>query len=97
AECAPNYLKNKELELKKRSVIYWADELNKNSSLLILCGTNDKRVNPEQADKIATKLKEINYDYELKKVENDHFFADKKTEVNERGIKWVEENVKKYR
>lgn len=97
AECAPNYLKNKELELKKRSVIYWADELNKNSSLLILCGTNDKRVNPEQADKIATKLKEINYDFELKKFETDHFFSDKKTELNEIVIKWFDEKLKNYR
>ncbi|MDB9837193.1 prolyl oligopeptidase family serine peptidase, partial [Flavobacteriaceae bacterium] len=29
AECVPNYLDNNESELKKRSVIYWADELDK--------------------------------------------------------------------
>ena len=78
AECVPDYWNNKEFELKKRSVIYWADELDKNSSLLILSGTNDKSVNPEQADKIATKLKEINYHFELRKFETDHSFSDKK-------------------
>ena len=44
AQCVPNYDNNKKIELEKRSVIYWADKLNKDSSLLILCGTKDKRV-----------------------------------------------------
>ena len=56
-----------------------ADELNKKSSLLILCGSNDERVNPEQADKIASKLKAIDYTFELKKFETDHYFSDKKS------------------
>jgi len=53
AECIPNYWENKEIELKNRSAIYWTEKLNKESSLLILCGTKDKRVNPKQAEKIA--------------------------------------------
>ncbi|MBO0593997.1 prolyl oligopeptidase family serine peptidase [Cellulophaga sp. E16_2] len=95
AECIPDYWNNKKLELKKRSAIYWADELDKNSSLLILCGTNDKRVNPEQADKIANKLKEIEYDYELRKFETDHYFSEYKTELNEMVIEWFDKRLKK--
>ncbi|WP_179377364.1 alpha/beta hydrolase family protein [Winogradskyella wichelsiae] len=95
AECIPDYWNNREPELKKRSVIYWADELDKNSSLLILCGTNDKRVNPEQADKIAGKLKEINYDFELRKFETDHYFSEYKTELNELVIEWFDKRLKK--
>ncbi|MFD0991544.1 alpha/beta hydrolase family protein [Mariniflexile jejuense] len=95
AECIPNYWKNKELELKKRSVVYWADELDKNSSLLILCGTNDKRVNPDQADKIAEKLSEINYDFEIRKFETDHYFSEYKTELNEIIIEWFDKRLKK--
>ena len=95
AECIPDYWNNKESELKKRSVIYWADELDKNSSLLILCGTNDKRVNPEQADKIAEKLSEMNYDFELRKFETDHFFSEYKTELNEMVIEWFNKRLKK--
>lgn len=94
AECVPNYLENKESELKKRSVIYWADELDKSSSLLILCGTNDKRVNPEQANKIAKKLKEIEYDFELRTFETDHFFSEKKAELNELVIEWFNKRLK---
>ncbi len=93
AECIPNYWKNKELELKKRSAIYWVDQLNKNSSLLILCGTKDKRVNPEQADKIASKLSEINYDFELRKFETDHYFTGKRNELNELVINWFSQNL----
>ncbi len=94
AECVPNYWKNKELELKKRSAIYWTDALDKNSSLLILCGTNDKKVNPEQADKIAIKLSEIDYDFELKKYKTDHFFTDYRHELNQEIIKWFDERLK---
>ena len=94
AECIPNYWKNKESELKKRSAIYWANELDQNSSLLILCGTNDKRVNPEQADKIANKLKELDYDFELRKFETDHFFSNKKTELNDLVITWFNKRLK---
>lgn len=95
AECVPNYLDNKESELKKRSVIYWTDDLDKNSSLLILCGTNDKRVNPNQADKVADKLKEVEYDYELRKFETDHYFSEYKSELNELVIKWFDKRLKK--
>lgn len=94
AECVPNYLENKETELKKRSVIYWSEELDKSSSLLILCGTNNKRVNPEQAYKVAHKLTEINYDYELRKFETDHFFSGYKTELNELAIEWFDKRLK---
>lgn len=97
AKCVPDYLENKESELKKRSVIYWADELDTNSSLLILCGTNDKKVNPEQADKIADKLKEVNYDFELRKFETDHYFSEYKAELNEMVIEWFDKRLKNYR
>lgn len=95
AQCIPDYRNNKDSELKKRSVIYWADELAKNSSLLILCGTNDKRVNPKQADKIAEKLSEINYDFELRKYETDHFFSGYKTELNALVMEWFDKGLKK--
>lgn len=95
AECIPDYWNNKESELKKRSAIYWANELDKNSSLLILCGTNDKRVNPEQADKIADKLKGVKYDFELRKFETNHSFSGYRKELNETIIKWFDNRLKK--
>ncbi|WP_299011594.1 prolyl oligopeptidase family serine peptidase [uncultured Tenacibaculum sp.] len=97
SECVPNYWKNKDDELKKRSVIYWSDELSKSSSLLILCGTKDKRVNSKQADKIAQKLSEINYKFELKKYETDHFFTEYKSELNNLVIDWFNKRLNNHK
>lgn len=94
AECVPNYYVNKEDELKRRSVIYWAEELNKSSSLLIVCGTADTHVNPKQAEQLATKLTDLNYTYELRKFDTDHFFSDKKHELNKVVIDWFEKELK---
>jgi dipeptidyl aminopeptidase/acylaminoacyl peptidase len=88
ASFIPNYLENKEAELKKRSVIYWANELNKSSSLLILCGTKDRSCPQEQSDKISNLLEELSFDYQLKKYETDHFFSDKRDELNKEVINW---------
>lgn len=97
SQCIPNYIMNKEIELKNRSVVFWADKLNKKSSLLILCGTNDERVNPKQADEIAEKLTEIKYNFELKKFETDHSFKGKENELNEVVIKWFNDKLKNIR
>lgn len=94
AECIPKYWENKEVELKKRSAYYWVNELNKNSSLLILAGTKDKRVNHKQADKLAQKLNEIKYNFELKKFETNHFFSGKKEELDRIIINWFNQRLK---
>ena len=93
AKLIPNYETNKTEELKKRSVVNWANELNKESSLLILCGTQDKRVNPNQADAIAEKLTEIDYDFELRKFETDHGFSGKREELNTTLTNWFKEKL----
>lgn len=93
AECIPNYEENKEAELKKRSAVFWADELDKNSSLLILCSTKDKKVNPEQADKMAHALTAVDYDFELKKFETDHKFSDKLDVLNDTLIAWFSKRL----
>lgn len=93
AKLIPNYKNNKKEELKKRSVIYWADKLDRNASLLIICSTEDKRVNPNQADMIADKLTEINYEFTLKKVKTDHLFTGKRKELNKLLINWFKEKL----
>ncbi|WP_196896219.1 alpha/beta hydrolase family protein [Aureivirga marina] len=89
----PDYFKNKEQELKNRSVIHWTEELNKESNLLILYGTKDKRVNPKQAEILAEKLREINYNFEIKKFDTDHKFSGKDEELNTILIQWFKENL----
>ncbi len=94
AECIPNYWENKETELKKRSAIYWPNELNKNTSLLILNGTKDTRVHPSQAADFYKKLIEIDYDVTLKSYDTDHFFSDKKEELNKELMDWFNAKLK---
>lgn len=94
ATCIPDYANTKETALKKRSVVYWADSLNKASSLLILSGTNDQHVNPKQAEKLVKQLDLIGYDYTSKVFETDHFFSDKKEELNETIINWFYTKLK---
>ena len=94
AQCVPNYWENREAELKKRSVVYWVDDLNKNSSILILCGTKDRRVDYRQTDEIASRLTEIQYDFVLKKYETNHGFTDKRKELNEEVINWFDKKLK---
>lgn len=89
----PDYWKNRDEELKKRSVVYWAADLNKETSILILCGTNDRRVNPKQADSIAEKLDELNRDFELKKFDTDHSFLSKQKELKALLKKWYDERL----
>jgi len=94
AECIPNYWENKQTELKNRSAVYWPNEFNKNSSLLILSGTQDKRVNPIQAETLTSKLKKINYNVELREFETNHYFSDRKDELNKIVIDWFNRELK---
>jgi dipeptidyl aminopeptidase/acylaminoacyl peptidase len=95
AKLIPNYKNNKKIALEERSVMYWADELDKNASLLILCGTEDKRVNPNQAQQIADRLAEINYDFRLKKFKTDYKFSGKTKKLNALLINWFDTRLKK--
>lgn len=93
AKLIPEYEQNKTQELKNRSVSFWVDELDKNASLLILCGTEDKRVNPDQAEEIAHKLTEINYDFKLEKVKTDHKFSGQREVLNKILIDWFNQKL----
>ncbi len=93
-ECIPNYASNAKEELKERSVIYWPEELCRSTSLLILSGTQDKRVDPDQADRLSKKLDSLGYNYELIKRETDHFFTGKREELNEILLDWFDKELK---
>ncbi|WP_223033102.1 alpha/beta hydrolase family protein [Hanstruepera marina] len=56
AELVPNYWENKETELKARSAVFWADEICKTTPLLIMHGSADWRVLPEESMELVKKL-----------------------------------------
>lgn len=95
SQCIPNYWFNKDAELKKRSAIFWADSLNKKSSLLLLCGRYDKEVNFQESVIMSKKLDSINYDCELKIYETNHSFKGKRAELDNELIHWFNSRLKK--
>lgn len=97
APCIPGYARNKQAELEKRSALYWPEALNPKSSLLILSGSRDDRCNPHQADSLAHRLRQIGYRFELKKVDTDHYFSDRKSELNAWLIDWFDRELKETR
>jgi dipeptidyl aminopeptidase/acylaminoacyl peptidase len=60
AELAPNYASDKENQLNQRSAVQWADEICKTTPLLIMHGSADWRVSPEESLTLVNKL----YEYE---------------------------------
>ncbi|MBL0327851.1 MAG: prolyl oligopeptidase family serine peptidase [Bacteroidetes bacterium] len=93
SECIPNYSQNKEIELRKRSALFWADSLNRKSSLLLLCGTLDAQVDYQQSLNMAKKLDAINYSYKLKVYEANHGFQGKSKELNAELIDWFDTHL----
>ena len=55
-ELVPDYATNKEEALKARSAVYWADQLCKTTPLLLMHGSADWRVQPEEALEMVNKL-----------------------------------------
>ncbi|MGB0916377.1 MAG: alpha/beta hydrolase family protein [Flavobacteriales bacterium] len=95
AELVPNYYANKEIELKKRSAIRWADKFSKTVPILMLHGNADWRVKPEQSLGLAMKFEEYRIPYRLIMFEGgDHGISEHREEVNEQVIRWLDLYVK---
>jgi dipeptidyl aminopeptidase/acylaminoacyl peptidase len=61
----PNYATNKVAELEKRSVLKWADKLDKNVPILLQHGDQDKRVSVENAKWLSDSLTKLNHPHTL--------------------------------
>jgi len=61
----PDFTSNRDSELKKRSVVYWTEDLPRSVPILILHGSKDRRVSVEQAKDLADKLSAINHPHKL--------------------------------
>lgn len=95
AELIPNYWKNKEAELKKRSAVYFADKFPTNVPLLILHGNSDWRVKVSNSLKLALELDEFRVPYSLKIYEGgDHGLSEFRDEVHEEVMSWFKRYLK---
>jgi len=77
-----------EEQLRERSVIVWAHELPRTTPLLILHGTGDRRVEPEQSLHLALELQRLQFPYKLILYDNaDHILAGRRNE-SDYDIRW---------
>ena len=95
AELIPNYEKQKEEELDKRSAIKWADKFPKDVPILILHGNADWRVKPEQSLRLALEFEKYRIPYRLVMFEGgDHGISEHRKEVDEEVINWFNKYLK---
>ena len=89
SELVPGYSKNKQHSLEARSAVLWADKLCKTTPILLLHGTADWRVVPEQALEMSAALLKAKRPFRLILFEGgDHGLTEHREKVNRETIEW---------
>jgi len=95
SELIPDYDKNKEAELEKRSAVKWVDHFPKNVPILMLHGNADWRVKPEQSLTMALEFEKYRVPYRLIMFEGgDHGISEHKKEVKDQVLNWFNRFLK---
>ena len=95
SELIPNYAENKFVELEKRSAIKWANKFPKDVPILMLHGSSDSRVKPEQSLNLALEFEKYRIPYRLIIFEGgDHGISEHGKEVNEQVLNWFDKYLK---
>lgn len=93
AAVIPGYIENREELLEQRSMIYWAEKMNKTTPILLMHGSEDKRVLPEESFMAAKALYESGHPFRFVFFEgDDHGISTNRDEVNRLTQMWY----KKY-
>ena len=88
----PDYLENKQQELDKRSVLKWADKLPRNVPILLLHGTDDKRVSVKHSEDFAAELAKYNIPHKLVLYPNDnHGLVNNKEAAEKELVSWFQQ------
>jgi len=94
-ELMPDYDKNKKALLDARSAVKHADKICKTTPILIMHGTADWRVVPQQAIALASELLKEKVPFRLVLFEGgDHGLSEHRVEVNELIKMWLDRYVK---
>lgn len=95
AELIPNYEENKVAELKKRSAIEWPDQFPKDVPLLIVHGTSDWRVKPDQSMRLALELEKERIPFRMIMYEGgDHGINEFRSEMMKEVRNWFDRYLK---
>lgn len=82
-------------ELKKRSVINFADKLSKSTPMLIIHGADDERIPPEDSYKMSQELLKYKIKHRFILMEDaDHFLKKQRKEVDRLRKDWFEKYLK---
>ena len=94
-ELVPNYAEEKDAQLAARSAVRWADKLHKRTPILLLHGTADWRVSPEQSLAMASALLGAKHPFRLILFEGgDHGLSEYRPEVDEAEREWLDHYVR---
>ena len=94
ARLVPNFENNRQTELKKRSAIFWLEELNPEMPLLVMHGTEDCRVDYKQSQMLVKKLAELKRPHKFKSFEyGDHSLTFYKNEWQSALYAWLKETL----
>jgi len=89
AALIPNYAGNKEAELRARSPVLWVDKLNPKTPILLMQGTADWRVSPEQGFTMAEALYRAKHPFRLVMFEGgSHSLPEFRNELYRLTIDW---------
>lgn len=95
SELIPNYHADKEAALTQRSAIKWVDKFPKNVPILMMHGTSDWRVKPEQSLRMAMEFEKYRIPYRLVMYEgDDHGISNHREEVNAQVLQWFDRFLK---
>ncbi len=89
SQIIPGYERNKDSVMVLRSAVFHADKLPKTTPILLLHGTADWRVIPEESLNMALELQKEKVPYRLVMLEGgDHGLSEYRTEVNQHIKDW---------
>lgn len=89
----PNYDQNKHYELEQRSVLFWAEELPEKLPVLLMHGTLDDRVAPQNSRWLAAKLQQLHRQVKLIEFKGaDHLLTDYKELEREAMLDWFRQH-----
>lgn len=85
----PGYADNKTAELRKRSPLYWVEELPKDLPILLQHGARDPRVSPFSSLRLAERLQELERPYRLTIYEDGgHGLEEHHKEASRELVRW---------
>lgn len=98
AELAPGWAKDREGALAARSAVRWVEKLPPRTPILLLQGTADWRVPPNETLAMASRLLELKRPFRLVMLEGgDHGLSEHRAEVDRLAKDWLDRYVRDRR